>query len=141
MWCQSKFNKREDSSIIDSNSLRRMNFFFIGNRWRRIGKNLTIRRARERREREADEEVDMEDELDKDGEAEEEPTYGPSDPHDTPRMLRELLENSTHIASMMGSMQREMVETNAKLDHLTTQVSNLETTSVAQSWDIQELIR
>lgn len=49
---------REDSTIIDSNSLRMMNFSLIGNTWKRNAENLTIKRARERRETEAEENED-----------------------------------------------------------------------------------
>lgn len=61
-------NKKEDSSIIDGNSLRRKNFSFVHNAWRRLGENLTIRRARERKELEID--VDEEPEYDEEVEGE-----------------------------------------------------------------------
>lgn len=70
------FHNQEGSSIIGSNSLRGMNFSLIGNQWRRIGENLTTKRARERRESEIN--VDeMEDEMD-DEEEEAEAIYSDS---------------------------------------------------------------
>lgn len=78
---------------------------------------------------------EMEDELEGLGEGEEaevrkETYYGSSDTYDdNSQMLRELLD----MVSMMGSMQREMMATNARLNNLTTCVSNLEVTSKAQS--------
>lgn len=72
----------------------------------------------------------------------EDPYYRQSNPHEHYlRMLQELLENSTHMISMMGTMQRDMAENTARLTDLTTRVSNLKVASKAQSRDIQKLRR
>lgn len=90
---------------------------------------------------EEDEMEDLGGDEGEEGEVGEESHYRTSYPYENnPRMLRELLGNSTHIISMMGSMQRDMVENTARLTDLITWVSNLEVALTAQSRDIQELI-
>lgn len=117
-------HKREESTVIDHNSLRRMNFSLVNNSWLRNSENITMRRARERREmKEEDEEERAEEEENNDSE-EEMPQGG---------------ESQGESVQLLGNMMRMMEDMRDGIDQINTRLQNLEVISASHTTELCEL--